>query len=284
MSERNYKPGLPHLPLGKYRREVPVPNSPPKLDTTGVFNVLEWRNLVYRKPFLDDLNGHYYFEAATEAGAKAYTGARKFPGAFTRELIRDYLAKPDTVDPRLRQVIHRAESTEKAIAVFARIAIARGDVLHTAIDYVGQQASAKIDDGNVQQLPREVATYAADAIVDFGLCLEQPYEKTRPGIRYKPSVHGGLALRARLDQIAPGVGTSLANFGSYAGAHPETLVSYDGLLAMNWAADEQEYRSIEWMPRYSAVAEAFPALADTKKILYDMPLHEIFVVQGHSAA
>lgn len=266
---------LPPQPLrGKKRRDVVVPPSMPTLDAEGLRAIQDWRSTVYKQPILDDLLGYYRFDPPTKRGADIYTGARgKIIGieGMSREIVSRYVELPESVESaELRQVIHKAESTELATALFWSVAVMRSQVLNNALEAMGSG----------REIDEDVARFAADAIVDMGLCLESPYEnnwRMRTHARQRKYPQG---LGSKLETIAPGVGTNVADFGAYAGEHPEVLQTQDGFVAMHAAFIEQDYRMELWGPRHTAITEAFPDLPLSREILYmAVPLEEMLSIQ-----
>lgn len=259
---------------GKKRREVIPPLELPKLDTDGLRSVQGWRIDVYKQPILDNLLGFYRFDPPTKSGANVYTNShRKFIGSegVPASIVQQYVQNPEQVEnAAIRQMIHKAESTELATALFWSVAVLRSEVLGAALDSVGKGTP----------MDEDIATYSADAIVDMGLCLESPYEsnwKLRTSPRQRKYPQG---LRTKLDTMAPGIGANVVDFGAYADKHPSALYSDDGYVALHAAYIEQDYRINTWGPRHTAITEAYPDLPLSKEILYmALSLSEMLDIQ-----
>jgi hypothetical protein len=155
------------------------------------------------------------------------------------------------------------------------VAVIRSEVLSRALGNVSDQ----------KPIDEEVAAYSADAIVDFGLCLEEPYEnnwKLKTDHRRQATPQG---LSDKLESVAPGIGTNLVNFGAFAEDNPDVLCTYDGVVAMQAALTEQDYRIGLWSSRHDAVREAYPDLPLSADILHlHVPLHEMLIMQADLAA
>ncbi|CAN5464533.1 hypothetical protein BH10PAT3_BH10PAT3_6820 [soil metagenome] len=265
---------FPGLPFGKYRREVVAPAELPEVDNEGLHAFRNWRNKTYKQPILDDLVGYYRLEPPTKLVAEMYTGSKsKARGSapLAAEVVVDYVRDPESVDPAHRQIIHTAESAEMATAVFLGVAVLRSEVIEKALR----------DIANERPMADDIAAYAADAIIDMGLCLEEPFERNwrlKPGER-KNAPKG---LSKRLEREAPGLGTNLVDFGAYASLHHEAFVAspYDAVDALEAAYEEQNYRMAIWLPSHTAITEAFPELPLSKEILYmQEPLDKLLSIQ-----
>ncbi len=277
MSRRNYKPS--EGSLGKFRHDVPTPETLPVINTDAVLNLMDWRAKRYHRPFLDDLLGYYTFPA-TKSGVEAYTQKNPvkpvYPTekAIGREAIRELIearkqAERDAIDKTERKKLHIAESAEKVTALFLAVAKGRKAVISDVI--------ASINDGT-EFNPGSVV-YAADAIADLGACLEEPYDHdyrnlTGPG-RKTPQ-----GLSARIESIAPDAGRQLVSFGSYASNNPEVLRSYEGVTALTAASDEQDYRISTWQPRHEVLFQVYPELEpSTDVITLKVPLGDMLQIQ-----
>jgi hypothetical protein len=271
MSSRNYSPFKG--PLGKYRRDVPPPEHQPDLNVGGLVSVRKWRKVTYKQPFLDDLTGYYRFPA-TIAGVEAYTQKRhlRFPGKVRRAVgPQDIRQLIEVRNAAKMQVIHKAESAELATSVFLGVAVLRDMAVTKTLTQVINQ----------EPLDTDAALFAADAVVDLGLCLEEPYENNwmlKPG-PYNPAPQG---LKVQLDRIAPDIGTQMANLGAYATEYPETLRTDEGVVALQTALEEQDYRISTWAPRHEAVTQAFPELTISEDVLMlRLPLSSILNLQNN---
>lgn len=273
MSRRNYSPK--EGPLGSYRREVEIPHILPDIDTESVIDLQTWRGSTYNEPFLDKLTAHYKFFPSIN-GAKAYTKKEspRYPTkvkAVGREAVKALIEKRDAAR---RQPTHVAETAELATALFWSIAVVRSVIL--------TEIQGNIIDGKPYK--DDVAAYAADAILDLGLCIEEPYENN-PFLRDKNRAKLEQGLHEKIEIIAPGIGTDIARFGKYADIHHDALESADGLQLLDFALDEQGYRINTWQPRHTAVTAAFPELPVSEEILHlHVPLSEMLAIQYGLAA
>lgn len=263
--------GVP-LPLGKYRREVAVPHRRPKIDLQSVFNIEMFRTQFYEKPIVDDLLAHYRFEPPTPEIAKKYVGEPRLR-IVGEEAVREALKnKDEIVAAGERQVRHIAEKTDIVLGVFTKVATMRKVALQSALRSLGRG------------LPLDLTTahYAADAIIDMGLCLEEPVDVTRPN--KKDTSESTQELRRVIEEIAPGIGTQLVSYGAYASSHPEALLDGIGIVVMESALDEQVMRIDAWTMRRDALAVTFPDAVQDMSYLDHLSLEELLKVQGGLAA
>jgi hypothetical protein len=267
---------------GKQRRPLEVPLFKPDVDIDGLMNFTTWRDRYYKKPILDDLTGYYQF-VPTVAGVEAY--ARPKMPRIPQELLKSVTGREDVRGhiqkrreheaARERQRLHIAASAELATAVFWAVAFLRETVLLEAIGKISEN----------QQPEWDVAVYAADAIQDFGLCLEKPVETEPMFVNGRGGKRLTNGLRTRLDGISPDLGTHVANFGAYAVEHPDALRSADGVALMQTTLEEQNYRKATWEPRHRAVVDAFPDLPQSEEILlFKRSLPELLSIQDNLSA
>lgn len=256
---------------GKRRREVLTPEVIPDVNTEAVLRFMDWRANTYKKPILDKLNGYYLF-SPTPWGVESYTKSNgiAYPAgirAVGKEAIAQLLQDRDTAQQKkTRQMIHKAESAETATAFFWTIAVIRQAAL-------AEMLKLAANGGEGTELDPDVPVYAADALMQFGLCLESPFENNRR--RGKEE-----GLKTRLDSFGPQLGQDFVDFGAYATAHPEALYSFDGMVLMEAALDEQKYQIATWAPRHTAVIESYPQIEISREILYQtLPLAEMLAVE-----
>lgn len=275
MSNRNYYRGVG--PLGNIRRPVEIPAFVPEVDTDGLLEVDAWRVTIYKKPIVDNLMGFYRFDPATVRGALNYVkpSAPKYPTgekAVGKEAVLSLIAqKKEAEATAQRQSFHIAETTERALAVFWSVATVRYAVL-------GQALNAVTDE---KAIPEDVGNYAADAIVDTGLCLEEPFENDWK-FKVKKNTPLSKGLKMQIDKNAPNIGTQVASFGAFAVANHEALRSYDGIVIMQSAYEEQEFRISTWRSRHLALTEAIPELPVSDEILYQrMPMEEMLSIHNN---
>ncbi len=269
---------IPKRLRGKRRREVETPLIAPEVNDGAVLQFRAWRSQFYRKPILDDLTGHYRFYPS-KAGLQTYTrpDVIKMPEGIVAvgpEEARKLIAqKQEKQSSQARQRLHIAGSTEFATALFWNVALLRKAMLIEAI-------ARAADD---EQPEWDVAGYAADAILDLGLCMEKPYEAD-PRYRDKKGRPMPSGLRTRLDQIDPQLGTQLVDFGAFASEHRDILRSADGLILMEAALEEQDYRIRIWEERHSLIREVFPQVGVSEDILYQrLSLQEMLDIECNLA-
>jgi len=276
MSERNYR-FIEGFPLGKYRRDVEPVLERPELDDDGLRNLFDWRDRnLHRQPFLDDLNGHYLF-FPTPNGAKAYTEnvtKPKIPKRPATILVKDlelfYNSRRDAKAAARRQPLHVAQTAEHALALFWSVADRRSAHLGNVLDKVSRLEPLY---GN-EEIETAVS-FAADAIIDLGLCLEEPVETVYvPGTGRKSRV--SRELKAQFDKISPDIGTQVVNYGSYLLGNPEGFHSADGVNLLQAAYDEQDHRINAWAPRHAALEQQYPKLELSEEVLMmRVPLQEM---------
>lgn len=247
-----------HSLRGKKRREVETPETVPSIDTEAVLRFSEWRSSTYKKPILDRLNGYYLFPP-TPWGISSYTRPNgiDYPfgiAAIGREAARKLIESRNEADEkRNRQVLHKAQSAEMATAFFWTIAVLRQYAINEVLE------SAKL--AGTSSPSEEASLYAADALLNFGLCLENPFENNRRRGREE-------GLKTRLDRFSPDLGSQIASFGVYASKNPEALTTFDGIVLLGVARDEQQYHIDTWAPRHTTVIEQFPEIPISREILY----------------
>lgn len=276
MSERNYR-HIEGFPLGKYRRDVEPVATRPELDDEGLINLLDWRHeSLNGRPFLDDLSGHYQFHPSPN-GAKAYATNVKKPEKPKRKAVmpvselRIYFeARKAAKEATERQPLHVAQNAEHVIALSWSIALER-------LRHLGKVSGAVSDQkpliGNAEI---ETATaYSADAIIDLGLCLEEPVETVYiPGTGRKPRVSS--ELKSKFDTFSPDIGARVVDYGAYLIDHPEGFDSADGYTLLQAAYEEQECRIKAWQPRHAALEQQFPELELSEEVLHmHVPLQEM---------
>ncbi len=269
MSGRNYNPN--QGPLGKTRQSFEVPKDMPIVNTDGLLAVQSWREVDYKKPILDDILAGYRFDPVTEAVAKRYVGGPRAK-AVGREAVKAMIANKDKVIAAgQRQPIHIAENTESTLATFWMIAQGRKDVLEQAL-------SAAIKDETLQD---SVAYQAAEAIEDMGHCLYQPFEPIWDKNRKK--IVPDERVIVAIDVFAPGVGEQTIAFGKYAADNHDALRTDTGIILMQSALEEQDYRIDAWRSRHETLVAAFPNIDLSMDVLLDrVPLDEMINSTGRS--
>jgi hypothetical protein len=251
------------FPFAKYREWGTTPESKPELDVGLIADLTSFQSDVYRKPILDDITGYYQFYPSMN-GAMSYATR----AASRRDVVRESIEAGDTLEEkRKRQILHIAESAEMATAVFWATATMRYDVVTHALSSIADIA----EKGSNEKLSDDVVAYASDAIADYGYCLVNPVQIDHTGNDH------GKNLGAQIERVAPGVRISLLEFGKYADTHPEALQSYEGIVALQATAIEQERRINHWAPRHQAVVDAFPDIDISKEVLnLSVDLPELF--------
>jgi hypothetical protein len=113
----------------------------------------------------------------------------------------------------------------------------------------------------------------------MGLCLDEPYE---PVWNYSTKKkHADQGLIEQVKRIAPGVGKRAAEFGAFAVDNPDVLRSYDGVVLLQSAYEEQEFRIEAWSSRHEALMEAFPQTEPSEQILlHRLSLDEMLKLQN----
>lgn len=248
------------FPFAMYRDWGPDPVKRPEIDLDDTMKLSDWQSKVYQKPIFDEITGHYgYYPSAN--GFTAYVGR-----AIERRPVKRVLGEPYKVfkDRRERQPQHIADSAELATALFWTSAVLRQTVL--------EEALRNINDG--KEMKPEVAIYTADAIADYGFCLENPVEINHTGIDNGPN------LKRQINRVAPGIGETLLDFGKYTREQPDDLRLHDGIVAIEVTLDEQERRTRHWAPRHTAVLEVFPETVISEDLLLlRVPLDEMLSIQ-----
>lgn len=105
---------------------------------------------------------------------------------------------------------HIASNAELATALFWTTAVTRHDYLNQTLSRVSDYPERALEDDTI-------ARYAADAITDYGFCMENPVDIDIKGI------DSGPALKYVIERVAPKVGKSLLEFGNYAVEEPDVL-------------------------------------------------------------
>ena len=264
--------------MGKARIDAHELDGFSGLDSEGLLAVNDWRNRSYKQPFCDELNGYYRVSPPERGAVEAYIGLRskKMRGVeLDADLFARYKVDPESLAVETRQTVHKLESLELAAAVFWAISQLRKSVL--------LEASATIADG--KQLGESVARYSADAFIDLGICLSEPFERNWHLSANRRAYKSPQGLKDRLDKIAPGVGESLLAFGGLCLERPGELASYDGVVATSVALDEQDARIKTWSVIHGVVTDSFPDLPVSSEILYlYAPMDELLSLEPRLAA
>lgn len=268
MSRRNYKPteGL----LGKYRVRGEVPPETPHVDISSLLELQEWRVAQYQKPILDDLLAWYRFSPVTTETAKAYAGINKPRArAVGQEAVKQLLAnKQEMLAAGERRIVHTAENTEETLALFWMTAEMRRQVLHTTLSNVVRD----------EPLDPTTARYAAEAIEDMGDCISEPFEPKWDGKKRKVVPDEEILDAVRY--YAPLAGSQISAFGRFAAENTDSLYSDTGIVLLQSAVEEQEYRIAAWEPRHQVLCEAFPDMQPSMDILLEhVPLEEMLRIQ-----
>ena len=249
-----------NFPFAKFRDWGATPETLPEIDTELVAELTSWQDALYRRPILDDITGYYQFYP-TMNGASAYVTR----AARNRPIIIEDIEDGDTLEAKQkRQELHIAETAELATALFWTTAIDRHTKLNSVLARVNDQSDVPLDDDSSYK-------FAADAIADYGFCLANPVDIHISGRDDGPH------LRAQIERVAPGLGSTLLGFGNYAIDNPDALRSFDGIVAMQAAVMEQERRIEHWSPRHGSIIEAFPDTKVSGEVLYfETPLNQMF--------
>jgi len=248
------------FPFAKYREWGANATTVTELNTDAIQQLSEWQDTLYKRPILDDITGSYQFYPS-ENGAKAYVNGT----ARNRPVNSDELEDGDTLEGKTaRQLMHIASNSELATALFWTIALVRHDHLAQTINTVVDNPDQDVELTYGTKL-------AADAIADYGYCLENPVDLEFSG------KNRSKGLKKEIRRVAPGVGKSLLSLGDFATEEPDILRSYDGIVAMQTVLVEQERRYNHWSPRHEAIHRAFPSVPLSKEVLYQsIETHEIF--------
>ena len=241
----------PEFPFAKYRKWGETPENKPDIDTDAILSLADWQAKTFKRPIRDDLTGYYSFHPSLN-GATGYVNrahARLFAG---KTAISEGLSEEVFSGNKLRQPKHIAENAESAIAVFWAISQTRRDVL--------AQTLANVSDG--KEVPHTQAMWAANAVADYGHCLQYPVDIDHAGKNH------GSELAIVIKRIGGSAASDLENFGLFAEVEPGSLESYDGIVAMEASIAEQERRCDFWSPRHQAILDAFPGVRPSNEVLY----------------
>ncbi len=264
--------------MGKTRIDSPETGERVILNTDGLLEVNAWRKQYYKQPFCDELNGYYRVSPPTRGAVKAYIGlsSKRMHGVeLNDDLFAQYKTDPESLAVDTRQTVHKLESLELATAVFWAISQLRKSVL--------LEASATIADRKT--MDESVARYTADAIMDLGICLLEPFERNWHLAENRRAYKSPQGIKDRLDKIAPDLGANVLAFGGMCLERPEELTSYDGVVAINVALDEQDTRIDTWSALHGVVTDTFPNLPVSNEILYlHAPMDELLSLEPRLAA
>lgn len=252
----------PEFPFAKYRKWGETPENKPGIDTDSILSLADWQSRTYKRPIRDDITGYYSFYPSLK-GASGYVNrahTRLFAG---KTAISEGLSEQEFLGIKQRQPRHIAENAESAIAVFWAISQTRRDVL--------AQTLANVSDG--RQVPHTQAMWAANAVADYGHCLQYPVDINHAGKDY------GKDLAKVIKRIGGSAASDLENFGLFSEVEPEALESYGGVVVMEAALAEQDRRCDFWSPRHQAILEAFPGVRPSNEVLYmQLPLSELLSI------
>jgi hypothetical protein len=250
----------PNFPFAMYRDWGPDPVELPEIDLDNTMNLANWQSKDYRRPIFDEITGHYKFFPSPN-GFSSYVGRaikRRPVKLVSGENYQDYK------DRVARQPQHIADRSELATALFWTSAILRQTVL--------EEALRNVNDGKAMK--PEIAIYAADAIADYGFCLENPMDIDYTGFDHGPNI------KRQIQRVGPNVGKLLLDFGNYTRDRHEDLLLEEGIVAMEVTLDEQERRARHWAPRHSAILEAYPETEISEDVLLlHVPLDEMLSIQ-----
>ena len=243
----------PDFPFAKYREWGQTPAELTQLDATGLLELADWQANIYRRPVLDDITGYYQF-FPSQNGASSYVSR----AAIKNPVIKDKIEIGDDLESKeIRHKNHIAESAELATALFWSTAVMRLDVVENTLGRIAQISEGR----EAEVLPDGFMVYAADAIADYGYCLQHPVD-----IDVKGEDHG-VELHHQIERIAKGIGQNLLDFGNFTSENPQDLISYDGVVALQATLAEQERRIKHWAPRHAAVVAAFPGIGLSTEVL-----------------
>jgi hypothetical protein len=183
----------------------------------------------------------------------AYTSRPKLRQFAGKTAVGPEMAK-ELLGRRERQPKHIAETAERATGIFLAVAKGRETVLAQAVKAIAGQ----------EPLEHSVALHAADAIADFGYCLDRP--KNIP-----------LSVITRKSEAD--IGLQLLNFGAYAITHPDVLPSYEGVALLQATLDEQERRVAFWQPRYQAVTDQYGTQVPATEFSFDLSLEQVLALE-----
>lgn len=265
MSTRNYRPQ--EGPLGKYRDPGETPARIPEVDMRAVANLNWWRNQTAAGPFLDELLGYYRFHPVTPDIARRYVGEPRAK-AVGREAVRKMLTnKDDIIAAGQRQLQHIAENAEETLATFWAVASLREDAI--------AQVLQDIEQGH--QPAEKVSAWAADSILDLGMCIKEPFT----GKDWHKSVpRPPIIIPGAIRQLAPEAGDQITAFGLYASENHQALSTDKGVSLLEFALEEQDHRMQNWYSCHEALVEAFPGIPQSEDILLEhVPLDELLSIQ-----
>ncbi len=251
------------FPFAKYRDWGETPKEVPDIDTNAILNLADWQSKVYKRPIRDDITGHYGF-FPSHNGATGYVqraSERSFSGKTAES---EGLSDDEFQDKKARQPIHIAENTESTIAVFWAVSQTRFSVLEEALNHVSKG----------RKIPTDQGVWAANAIADYGHCLQHPKDIDHMGVDH------GKELGKVIKHIGGSAASDLEQFGLFAEVSPDVLNSYEGVSAMQVSLDEEQRRYDFWSVRHQAILDAYPDIRPSNEVLYmKIPLPELLSIK-----
>ncbi|MDQ3123365.1 MAG: hypothetical protein M3Q14_01625 [bacterium] len=261
------------FPFAKYRAWDETPPQAPEVDTTDLLELGNWQATSYRRPIFDEITAYPNFYPSLN-GAAGYTQRPTQRLLAGKKAERLGITQEELAGKIERQPWHVAEYVELATAIGWTAANLRHDVLKQAISVAND-----ISEWGRGELDEDTATYAADAIADYGYCLRYPADPD-----FRGEDHGS-ALAAQINRVAEDIGQTLEHFGLFADWKPEILQTADGITVMEITREEQERRIAHWRPRHEAITGAYPTLPLSEEILLErIPLSEMLILQSDLGA
>jgi hypothetical protein len=258
---------MAEFPFPKFRDYGATPTEFPEVDTDNLFRLAKWRAKI-KQPLYDDITGYWQFDAHPKS-VKAYT-----VNPMHKTLGDQPSDDPELEGRRQRMPVHVAESAERAISSFWKVAEMRRTVLAAMLTHAADETLVD------QDLSDELANYTVEAFTDYGYCLENPVvsnwvhpENTRKYVK-------DTWLTDKINSYSPNIGRQVLDFGLYALEDKSQLLLEEGISIATVALHEQDRRIDVWSRRYNAVVDVYPQIDRSIETIGRMSLSEIFDVQA----
>lgn len=258
---------MAEFPFPKFRDYGPTPAGLPEVDTDGLFRLSSWLSRI-KKPVYDDITGYWQFDAHPKS-VKAYT-VNPMHKALGEESSDD----PELEGRRQRMPVHVAESAERAISTFWKVAEMRRTVLLATLSHAADETLVD------QELSNELANYTVEAFTDFGYCLENPVTTNWVHQENQRDEVKDTWLIDKINSFSPNVGRQVLDFGLYALEDKSQILTEEGISIATVASYEQDRRIDIWSRRYNAIVNAYPQIDRSIEAIGRLSLPEIFDVQS----
>lgn len=255
------------FPFPKYRDYGPTPTELPEVDTDGLFRISSWREKI-KQPIYDDITGYWQFDAHPKS-VRAYT-VNPMHKALGTESSDD----SELEGKRQRMPVHVAESAERAISTFWKVAEMRRTVLLATLAHAADVALVD------QDLSDELANYTVEAFTDYGYCLDNPVTSNWVHEENQRDDIEDNWLLNKINSYSPNIGRQVLDFGLYALEDKSQLLLEEGISIATVALDEQDRRIDVWSRRYNAVVDVYPQIDRSIEAIGRLTLPEIFDVQA----